>query len=173
MLFLHLLCQVVCSTLLIFLFVYFVLLLSNLQTWIQRNVLHCSIRQELYSSYLLWWLMGWLLWMYTFSRNAADWWIQPLKGLYRLLSIILQRRMEFWTKWKFVLKKCVFTYLAVPGFSGSMPDLVPWPGIEPGPPALGEQSLSYWITKEVSKWKFEQKKIRLKFLKITHLVPDT
>ena len=28
-------------------------------------------------------------------------------------------------------------------------DLVPWPGIEPGPPALGEQSLSHWTTREV------------------------
>ena len=28
-------------------------------------------------------------------------------------------------------------------------DLVPWPGIEPGPPALGTQSLSHWTTREV------------------------
>ena len=28
-------------------------------------------------------------------------------------------------------------------------DLVPWPGIEPGPPALGAQSLSHWPSKEV------------------------
>ena len=30
------------------------------------------------------------------------------------------------------------------GLSCSMWDLVPWPGIEPRPPALGVQSLSYW-----------------------------
>ena len=30
-------------------------------------------------------------------------------------------------------------------------DLVPWPGIEPGPPALGAHSLSHRITKEVLK----------------------
>ena len=30
-------------------------------------------------------------------------------------------------------------------------DLVPQPGIEPGPPALGARSLSHWITKEVLK----------------------
>ena len=29
-------------------------------------------------------------------------------------------------------------------------DLVPWPGIELGPPPLGARSLSYWTTKEVS-----------------------
>ena len=31
----------------------------------------------------------------------------------------------------------------------SMWDLVPWPGIEPGPPALGALSPSHWTTREV------------------------
>ena len=30
-----------------------------------------------------------------------------------------------------------------------MQDLVPRPGIEPGPPALGVQSLTHWTTREV------------------------
>ena len=30
----------------------------------------------------------------------------------------------------------IFIRLAAPGPSGGMWDLVPWPGIEPGPPAL-------------------------------------
>ena len=34
-------------------------------------------------------------------------------------------------------------------FSCSMWDLVPWPGMESGSPALGAQSLSHWTTKEV------------------------
>ena len=34
-------------------------------------------------------------------------------------------------------------------FSWGMWDLVPRPGIEPGPPALGMQSLSHWTTREV------------------------
>ena len=42
-----------------------------------------------------------------------------------------------------------FLYLAVPGLSCSMRDLVPRPGIEPGPPALGAWSLSPWTTREV------------------------
>ena len=33
--------------------------------------------------------------------------------------------------------------------SCSVWDLVPWPGIEPGPPALGAWSLSHWTTSEV------------------------
>ena len=28
-------------------------------------------------------------------------------------------------------------------------DLVPWPGIEPRPPALGARSLSHWITRDI------------------------
>ena len=38
---------------------------------------------------------------------------------------------------------------AVMGLSCSMWDLVSRPGIEPGPPALGMWSFSYWITREV------------------------
>ena len=34
-------------------------------------------------------------------------------------------------------------------FGCGMWDLVPWPGIEPGSPALGAQSLSHWTTREV------------------------
>ena len=53
------------------------------------------------------------------------------------------------------LKKKII-YLAVPGLgcamwtlSDGMQHLVPWPGIEPRPPALGAQSLSHWATREV------------------------
>ena len=30
-------------------------------------------------------------------------------------------------------------------------DLVPWPGMEPGPPTLGAQSLNCWTTREITK----------------------
>ena len=50
----------------------------------------------------------------------------------------------------------IFIYLAVLSLSCSMCtlsygmwDLVPWPGIEPGPPAVGGQSLSHWTSREV------------------------
>ena len=60
-------------------------------------------------------------------------------------------------------------YLVVPGlscgtqeiFSCSMQtlscgmwDLVPWPGIEPGPPTLEVRNLSHWTTREVSELVF-------------------
>ena len=31
-------------------------------------------------------------------------------------------------------------------------DLVPWPGVEPGPPALGAQSVTHWTTREVPQY---------------------
>ena len=42
--------------------------------------------------------------------------------------------------------------LAAVGLSCSMQDLVPPPGIEPGTPALGMQSLSHWTTRDVLHW---------------------
>ena len=39
--------------------------------------------------------------------------------------------------------------MAAPGLSCSMWDLVSWPGIEPGPPALGAQCLNHWASREV------------------------
>ena len=43
----------------------------------------------------------------------------------------------------------IFMYLTALGLSGSMWDLVPQPGIEPGPSALGTRSLSHWTTRDV------------------------
>ena len=39
--------------------------------------------------------------------------------------------------------------LAAPSLSGNMWDLVPGPGIKPGPPALGSCSLNCWTTRGV------------------------
>ena len=41
-------------------------------------------------------------------------------------------------------------------FSCSMWNLVPWPGIEPWPPALGVQRLSHWTTMEVLRQCFKE-----------------
>ena len=47
----------------------------------------------------------------------------------------------------FILK--TFIYWAVPGLSCGSWDLVPRPGSEPGPPALGVWRLIHWTTTEV------------------------
>ena len=43
----------------------------------------------------------------------------------------------------------IFISLTALGLSCSMWDLVPWPGIKSGPPALGTQNLSHWKTRKV------------------------
>ena len=50
--------------------------------------------------------------------------------------------------------------MAIPGLSCSMWDLVPWPGIEPGPFALGLWSPSYWTTREVPIFCFDKRVIQ-------------
>ena len=44
-------------------------------------------------------------------------------------------------------------YSVALGLSCSMWTLLPWPGIEPGLPALGEQSLNHWTTRKSTRWK--------------------
>ena len=43
----------------------------------------------------------------------------------------------------------LFIYLATVGLSCSVSDLLPWPGVQSGPPELGGHSLSYWTTRQV------------------------
>ena len=47
------------------------------------------------------------------------------------------------------MKKNLLIYLAVLVLSCGTRDLLPPPRVEPGPPAVGAQRLSHWITKEV------------------------
>ena len=49
-----------------------------------------------------------------------------------------------------------YFYLALPGLSRSMWDLVPQPGIEPGPFALGACSLSHGTTRDVPEFIIDQ-----------------
>ena len=87
------------------------------------------------------------------------------------VSTILNEVQEsFWTPFllpflfsfpSLCLKNCLFTYLliwlcwvlvAICGIFNlpcSWWDLLPWPRMEPGPPALEVQSFSYWTTREV------------------------
>ena len=48
----------------------------------------------------------------------------------------------------FLVAACGIFSCGTQTVSYSMWDLVPWPGIEPGPPVLGAQSL-HWITREI------------------------
>ena len=61
------------------------------------------------------------------------------------------RYSYFKSKGKLLFKKCLFIYFSAPGLSCSIWDLVPRPGIESRPPALGAWNLSHWTTREVPK----------------------
>ena len=63
-----------------------------------------------------------------------------------------ESRIDHWTESSQSLSSPppIFIYLAAPGLSCGMWDLVPWPGIKPGSPALGAWSLNHWTTREVS-----------------------
>ena len=53
-----------------------------------------------------------------------------------------------WVPWVLVVD-CEFFSCSMQTLSCGMRDLVPRPGIKPGPPALGARSLSHWTTREV------------------------
>ena len=72
--------------------------------------------------YLFIWLC-WVLSWGTWYPQSSLWHVESLVSAYGIFSGGMQT------------------------LSCSMWDLVPWPGIKPGPPALGAQSLSHWTTK--------------------------
>ena len=53
------------------------------------------------------------------------------------------------------LLKILFIYLAMPGLSCGMWNLVPWPGIKPCPASLGAWTLNHRITREVPQLLFK------------------
>ena len=48
----------------------------------------------------------------------------------------------------FFILKYLFIYLVVLGLHCSMWDLIPSPGIKPGPSSLGAWSVSHWVTRK-------------------------
>ena len=70
-----------------------------------------------------------------------------------------RHQLVYSTPWSYEEEKSFsfffqFIYLVALGLSCGMWDLVPWPGIKPGLPALGLRSLSHWITWEVLEGKY-------------------
>ena len=59
-----------------------------------------------------------------------------------------------WLHWALVVALRIFS-CGIRTLSCSMWDLVPWPGVEPGPSALGVRCLRHWTTGEVLRLKSE------------------
>ena len=55
----------------------------------------------------------------------------------------------FWLRWVLVVALRLFCAACGLCSCGMHVDLVPWPGIEPRPPALRVQSLTHWTTSKV------------------------
>ena len=70
--------------------------------------------------------------------------VPPAIGRQILLSLSHQGSPSF--------LKNLFIYSIVPCLRCGMWDLVPWQGIEPGPPALGASSFSHCITQKVPRF---------------------
>ena len=68
---------------------------------------------------------------------------------YSFIWLLLQTTALSTHLFPFLKKIFIFISWAMLGLSCGMWDLVPWPGIEPGPPALGVLSLGHWTTREV------------------------
>ena len=64
-----------------------------------------------------------------------------IKGLIRTTSVGNNFKNMYMLCWVLVAARGIF--------GCSMWDLVPWPGMEPGSPALGAWGLSCWMTREV------------------------
>ena len=68
---------------------------------------------------------------------------------------VFKKNLFIWLCWVFVAARrtfvgaCEIFNCNLGTLSYGMRDLVPSPRIEPGPPALGAQSLSHWPTREV------------------------
>ena len=82
---------------------------------------------------------------------GSSWWSDPWDTNRFLKNIYL----FIWPHWVLVVvhgtlvAACGIFIAACGIFSCGMRDLIPWPGMEPGPPALGAWSLNHWTTREV------------------------
>ena len=73
--------------------------------------------------------------------------LNPFKDLLKILVITTNIFTHYLLL--FLLKKKNFIYVAAPGLSCGMWDLVLCPGIKPGAPALGVWSFGHWTMREV------------------------
>ena len=76
--------------------------------------------------------------------NSNIWWFQPLTNLFTFevkgWRVSTSMHCQWWL---------LFFLLRALGLSCSIWDLVPWPRIEPRPPALEAWSLNQWTTRDV------------------------
>ena len=75
------------------------------------------------------------------TKCCSSWKVYTISTSFFLIFMGVLCCFFFWLCWELVAACTIFSY--------SMWDLVPWSGLEPGPPALGTQSLSHWTMRQV------------------------
>ena len=91
------------------------------------------------------------------SKNL---WLFLTYNLWLYLLFFFKKYLFIWLHWVLIAGSSIFVELcgifscSREALSYEMWDLVPWPGIEPQPPALGVRSLSHWTTREVPDYIF-------------------
>ena len=85
---------------------------------------------------------AWLAAIYGVAQSRT--WLKRLSNL-----------LFIWLHWVLAAAHRIFNlHVACGKLCCCMCDLAPWPGMEPGTPALGAGSLSHWITREVPELSF-------------------
>ena len=96
----------------------------------------------------------WLYWVHSFHKHNFN----SMISMYSFMHLPLYDHKKYFPTKPFFIFRIFhflkfphplkfFIYVAV--LSCALWDPVPWPGIEPRPPALGVCSLSHWTTREV------------------------
>ena len=82
----------------------------------------------------------------------------------------LKKYLFYWFTWLFwvLTVTCRIFSCYKQTLSCGMWDLVPWPGMEPGPHQLGAWSLSHWTTREVPLLWLLEPLFRILYLNIYH-----
>ena len=98
-------------------------------------------------------------------EGASECWVCHSK-LWYIREVTLELQFIFFFNISFYSLGCVWSLLwhagtwiasygiSMPILSCGMWDLVPWSGVEPGPPSLRAWSLSHWTTREVLSFSF-------------------
>ena len=116
---------------------------SHLVCWVRE------IRHERVPPYDLCKVQGQVKW--TYSDNGC---IHRCKWKGTQCLFFFNIYLFIWLHRILVATSKIFTCV-MQTLTYSMWDLVPWPGFEPGPPALGAQSLSHWTSRKVPRETFK------------------
>lgn len=99
---------------------------------------HCEHTIQAHARHM-WGTVSWTLWEFHLSLKGRAYYEKKHTLSYTWFTI-----GRFYFIYIYIYFK--FIHLPVLGLGCSMGDLVPWGGIELGPPELGVQSVSHWTT---------------------------